>query len=65
METHLLIHDTGVVVDPRRQIFAQTEVILCGGGLAVDGVLEVHRVDASLAAVAVANEQELSGNHIN
>jgi len=54
-----------VVVDPRRQIFAQTEVILCGGGLAVDGVLEVHRVDASLAAVAVANEQELSGNHIN
>lgn len=33
-------------------------MILCRG-LAVDGILEVHRVDASLAAVAIANEQEL------
>jgi len=35
-------------------------MILCGGGFAVDGILKVHRVDASFAAVAVANEQELS-----
>lgn len=56
---YLLIHDTGVVIDPCRQILPQTEMILCGGGFAVNGILEVYRVDASLAAVAVANEQEL------
>lgn len=55
---YLLIHDAGMIVDTRRKIFAQTEMILCRG-LAVDGILEVHRVDASLAAVAIANEQEL------
>lgn len=47
-----------MVVDTRRKIFAQAEMILCRG-LAVDGILEVHRIDASLAAVAIANEQEL------
>lgn len=55
---YLLIHDAGVVVDTRRKIFAQTEMIFCRG-LAVDGILEVHRIDASFAAVAIANEQEL------
>lgn len=47
-----------MIVNTRRKIFAQTEMILCRG-LAVDGILEVHRIDASLAAVAIANKQEL------
>lgn len=55
---YLLIHDAGMIVDTRRKIFAQAEMILCRG-LAVDGILEVHRIDASLAAVPIANEQEL------
>lgn len=55
---YLLIHNAGVIIDTRRQILAQTEVILCGC-LAINGILKVHGVDAPLAAVSIANEQEL------
>lgn len=50
---YLLVHNAGVIVDTGGQILAQTEMIL-SCGLAIDGILKVHGVDASLAAVAIA-----------